>query len=160
MKVAIRKLQPSDVPELWNLFYYAISVPPGEDPPPKDIIKKPELSKYVQDFGKGDDLGFMATTQNGKVAAAVWIRQFTRKDRGYGYVDDRTPELSIVVKPPFQGRGIGTTLLDHLLSSTACPSRVSLSVSDYNPARRLYERFGFHVVGKAGDSTIMLLDMD
>ena len=33
---------------------------------------------------------------------------------------------------------------------------LSLSVEDGNPARRLYERFGFEVVGRTGGSDTML----
>ena len=34
---------------------------------------------------------------------------------------------------------------------------LSLSVEDGNPARRLYERVGFEVVGRTGGSDTMLL---
>lgn len=79
------------------------------------------------------------------------------QDRGYGYVDDATPELSIALLPAYRGRGIGSQLLARLLEQAqgCCPG-VSLSVSAGNPARRLYERFGFEIVAERGSSLTML----
>jgi ribosomal protein S18 acetylase RimI-like enzyme len=36
---------------------------------------------------------------------------------------------------------------------------MSLSVEDENPARHLYERFGFVVVGRVGSSDTMILSL-
>ena len=45
----------------------------------------------------------------------------------------------------FQGRGVGALLLEHALGACARASdkRLGLTVSQGNPARRLYELFGF-----------------
>jgi ribosomal protein S18 acetylase RimI-like enzyme len=53
------------------------------------------------------------------------------------------------VAPSFQGRGIGTRLLQHAGREARMQGlhRLSLDVSARNPgAQRLYERLGFHVV--------------
>jgi ribosomal protein S18 acetylase RimI-like enzyme len=69
------------------------------------------------------------------------------EDAAYGYVDDTTPELAIAVDPQRTGDGIGSQLLKRLLldAERMFPA-VSLSVRADNPARRLYERFGFQPV--------------
>ena len=60
-----------------------------------------------------------------------------------------------------RGRGVGTALLAAAVEEAwrrGLPA-LSLSVEDGNPARRLYERCGFTVVGRSGDSDTMLLDL-
>jgi putative acetyltransferase len=50
----------------------------------------------------------------------------------------------LFVAPPFQGRGIGTSLLDHVAASR---SQLELSVFEGNVGgRRFYDGYGFRVV--------------
>ncbi len=93
-----------------------------------------------------------------KPVGAVWLRLLTRNNKGYGYVDDDTPELGIAVFPEYRGQGIGTQLLTHLLESPCGQSSISLSVSLDNPAVSLYERFGFEVVSRSDESLLMRRD--
>lgn len=56
----------------------------------------------------------------------------------------------ILILPEFQNQGIGTRVVQQILSkarSTGRPTR--LQVLRVNPARRLYERLGFSVVGES-----------
>jgi ribosomal protein S18 acetylase RimI-like enzyme len=79
------------------------------------------------------------------------------EDKGYGYVDDMTLELTIAVAPGRRGQGVGTKLLDRLLAEAKTRRMaVCLSVSAENPAIRLYQRSGFEVVSSAGNSFTML----
>jgi ribosomal protein S18 acetylase RimI-like enzyme len=56
---------------------------------------------------------------------------------------------SIQVLPEFQGRGIGTALIcDLQAEARAGDVALSLQVLKVNPAKRLYERLGFVVVGE------------
>jgi ribosomal protein S18 acetylase RimI-like enzyme len=81
---------------------------------------------------------------------------WNRDDRGYGYVDAETPELSVAVLPEHRGRGIGTALVIRLLETARVRYRaVSLSVARENPALRLYEQLGFEVVDRSGTSLTM-----
>jgi GNAT superfamily N-acetyltransferase len=55
------------------------------------------------------------------------------------------------VTPERQQAGIGTQVLGGLLDSWMLAGKpLALTVLKNNPARRLYERFGFSVVGEAG----------
>ena len=56
MEYVIRELKKDEYTVLDEFLYLAIFVPEGVEPPPKDIITKPELQVYVRDFGceKGD----------------------------------------------------------------------------------------------------------
>jgi ribosomal protein S18 acetylase RimI-like enzyme len=140
------------------MLYQAIFVPQGVEPPPRRIIYEPELARYVQNWGRQGDLGFYAETPDGRPGGAAWLRLWSAGNRGYGWVDDRTPELSLAVLPELRGRGIGSQLLDHLLEA-ARPmyAQVSLSVTASNPARRIYQRAGFTKIADDGSSWIMLM---
>lgn len=57
--------------------------------------------------------------------------------------------VQIQIVPEKQGRGFGTTILEKLLAdATQAHVSVSLSVLRANPARQLYERLGFRIVGQ------------
>ncbi len=62
--------------------------------------------------------------------------------------------LNITVKPENQGRGLGLTLLEHLMS-IACKADARecfLEVRDSNTAAfKLYERYGFNEIGRRRD---------
>lgn len=145
-----------DEPFLWEMLYHAIYVLPGQPPPPTDIIHQPELSRYVAGWGGPDDIGVVAEVA-GQLAGAAWLRLSGGGRAGYGYVDDRTPELTIAVLPGYRAQGIGNELLSRLLAEAShrYPA-VSLSVIAANPARRLYERHGFVIVADHGGSLTMI----
>ncbi|MBR0689074.1 GNAT family N-acetyltransferase [Bradyrhizobium manausense] len=59
--------------------------------------------------------------------------------------------LQFFIAPDQQGSGIGTEVLRSLLPTwRAMAKPVLLTVLKNNPARRLYERLGFSVVGDSG----------
>ena len=156
MNCIIRPLVAEDEPFLWEMLFQAIYVPDGQTALPREAIHLPELARYVQDWGREGDYGFLASdTATGQPIGAVWLRLLTRANQGYGYVDDDTPELSIAVLPEHRGQGVGTELLNYLLSSVYGHSSISLSVSENNPALRLYKRFGFTVLSKSAGSLTM-----
>ena len=49
-----RNLQPSETELLKTFIYEAIFVPEGVEPPPFEIIYRPESALYYNDFGSGD----------------------------------------------------------------------------------------------------------
>lgn len=154
--ISIRPIMVADELFLWEALYLAIYTPPGKLPPPREIVHSPELSRYVAGWGQVGDIGFIAE-ENGQPIGTIWLRLFDGGRRGYGYVDDDIPELSMAVLPENRARGIGSGLLAHLLDVAACRFQaVSLSVARNNPARRLYERYGFKKVGESADSLTML----
>lgn len=151
MSISIRPLTPADQDLLWEMLYHAVFVPAGSAPLPRSILTEPEIAPYAADWGRPHDAGFAAESA-GQPIGAAWLRLFA----GYGYVDDHTPELSIALLPGYRGQGIGTRLMDALLTyAQARYPGVSLSVEGANPARRLYERLGFAVVGQNGFSLTM-----
>jgi ribosomal protein S18 acetylase RimI-like enzyme len=157
-RCAISPLNAADEAWLWEMLYYAVYVPEGQSPISRDILKCPELSRYVKGWGRPGDLGFAAVDRQDQTpVGATWLRLWTGTAKGFGYVDEATPELSIAVLPEYRGQGIGTALLAHLIEAAQpCYPAISLSVDPDNPALRLYRRLGFEVVGEHSSSLTMI----
>jgi ribosomal protein S18 acetylase RimI-like enzyme len=158
MSYSIRQLSPTDQRFLWEMLYQSLHVPEGGPPFPREVIDQPEIAKYVRAWGRAGDMGFVAVdVGSGEPIGAAWLRLLTGAERGYGYVDDETPELGMAVRPEERGRGVGSELLRSLLKSAGAAYRsVCLSVSADNPAVRLYGRAGFKRVRECGGSLTMV----
>jgi len=120
------------------------------------------VALYVKAWGRPGDTAVIAI-DGGFPVGAAWYRLFDGERPGYGFVDERTPELAIAVVPSARGKGVGSALLDALLGrarSAGYPS-ISLSVDRNNAgAIELYERHGFARVGEDADSLTMLAPLD
>lgn len=150
MDFKIRPLTPDDESILWDMLYYAVASTP--EAPERDVLQKPELARYVAGWGREGDHGFLAhDAESGAPFAAAWLRLPVGEHKGFGYVDEATPELAFAVHPQHRNRGIATSLLTQLVRSTPDEAAISLSRAAGNPALRLYERFGFRVVHRSGD---------
>jgi ribosomal protein S18 acetylase RimI-like enzyme len=127
-----------DVPFLRDMLRHAFywRTPVGDREPP--------LTRYVNGWGRPGDRSLIAIDEFLPVGAA-WYRLFTQEDAGFGFVDERTPELAIAVVPSRRGRGYGHELLSGLLDHARQDGfdAISLSVAKDNPAVALYETYGF-----------------
>jgi ribosomal protein S18 acetylase RimI-like enzyme len=156
MQYKIRSLTSADQSLLWEMLYLSLFVPEGNEPFERSILKQPDISKYVDGWGRADDFGFVAVDEMNQPLGAIWLRLLSRNEKGYGYVDDFTPELGMAVFPEYRGLGIGTSLLKHLIESVEMRyEQISLSVGRENPALRLYQRFGFEVIAEDENSLTM-----
>ncbi|HYE73887.1 MAG TPA: GNAT family N-acetyltransferase [Blastocatellia bacterium] len=155
---SIRRLTTDDQSFLWEMLYQALYVPSGQPPFPREIVYQPEIAKYVLDWGKQDDIGFVVVDNSTtKTVGAVWIRLFSADNKGYGYVSDDIPELSIAILPDYRNQGIGTALLKHLIKDISTKySGLSLSITSSNPAVRLYRRIGFVIFEENAASLTMI----
>ncbi len=158
MSVRVRPAGPADDDFLAEMHlaaaYWRLDGPVGDV---QSVLARPELAHYVSGWPRPGDLGVVA--EDGPSVGAAWLRLLPGRDRGYGFVDAKTPELSIGVVPTHRGRGIGSLLLEALVVSARAQRHeaLSLSVEPDNPARRLYERCGFQVAGAVDGSLTMLL---
>lgn len=145
--LAFREVAPSDTETLWQLLFVASHSSEEAGADVQSIRHDPRLSRYVEGWGRRGDLGVLVD-HGGQPIGGAWVRLIDGAGRDEpDFVDEETPELAIAVLPGYEGRGIGAELLGRLLAH--CEGRfpaVVLSVRASNPARRLYERFGFEVV--------------
>ena len=158
MDIDLCPLLPSDEPFLWEMLYLALYVPAGQPPFPRAILNEPDIACYVRGWGRAGDWGLLARA--GEVSAgAIWLRQWPGDEKGYGYVSPLIPELSIALRPEYRNMGLGTRMLERVISmARGRHPGLSLSVVESSPAHRLYERLGFRKVGQIMDSPVMLLE--
>jgi ribosomal protein S18 acetylase RimI-like enzyme len=147
MDYVIRPLTSADEPLLLEMLFQGLRTAEGGTEPAQEIVRRPELARYVEGWGRAGDAGFVAhDTEEGDPVGAVWFRL---------PIDDATPELAFAVKPSHRRRGIGAALLTQWVKANPQQSSISLAVPAKNPAVRLYERFGFKVVRESGSGVTM-----
>jgi ribosomal protein S18 acetylase RimI-like enzyme len=132
----------------------------GEPRPPfEEVLARPEISVYLDAWGRAGDTALIAEDENGERLGAAWYRLFTVDAHGYGFIDSSVPELTVAVPAALRGRGIGTALLLALIKQASDHglSTLSLSVEKENPALRLYEHLGFKSAAARGDTVTMRL---
>ena len=153
----IREWREGEEELLRTFLYEAIFVPEGEEPPARDIVDKPELRVYYEDFGSGAADCALVAEEEGKPVGLAWARIMD----DYGHLDEETPSLAIALLREYRGQGIGTRLMKELLArlKERGTKRVSLSVQKANAALHLYERLGFEVAADKDDEYIMVLPL-
>jgi GNAT superfamily N-acetyltransferase len=148
MDYVIRPLTLQDEPILWEILYHGLSSGAEREPPPREMVRRPEISRYVEDWGRAGDSGFVAHDKNGMLLGAVWLRRPADKSNA-------SPELALAVKPEHRRHGIGAALLTQLVRANPDQSAISISFVAGKPVLRLYERFGFKVVEQRPDAVVM-----
>lgn len=135
------------------MLYQGLFVEEGKEPFPRDVVYRPDVARYVKDWGRAGDLGFIAfDDKSGQPIGAVWCRPSKEDDPGFAFINEQTPELGIALLPEYRGQGIGTALLTRLFEAAKNSyTALALSVSPNNPAIRLYKRLGFEIVDVRGD---------
>jgi ribosomal protein S18 acetylase RimI-like enzyme len=157
LNVVIREIKNDEMSHLNNFLYDAIFIPEDQEKPDEEIIKLPELSRYIKDFGKETDLCLVAVL-NGEMIGAIWTRLFSEEEKGFGFVDSKIPELSMSVVENYRKNGIGTKMLKAMFNKLTLLDYdlVSLSVDKQNFAMRLYQKFGFETVESDEKSATMI----
>lgn len=160
-QLAVEPLGSEDTAAVQLVLYLALSWndPPGF-PDPATVLAHPEVSIYHEGWGRTGDIGVKATA-GGQLVGAAFARFFTEESHGHGFVDPDTPEVGIGIVTGHRGQGVGRLLMDGLaeVARTEGIGRLSLSVNNPNPAKRLYESLGYTLVEDDGESSIMVLDL-
>lgn len=159
--IALHSMGTDDVEAVQLALYLALSWnnPPGF-PDFATVMAHPEVGMYHQGWGRPGDIGVKAV-RGEDVVGAAFARLFTEESHGHGYVDEQTPEIGVGVAAGNRGRGLGRRLLDALAEVARAEGilRLSLSVNNPNPAKRLYESLGYVLVADDGDSSVMVLEL-
>ncbi|GGA30346.1 GNAT family N-acetyltransferase [Psychrobacillus lasiicapitis] len=155
----VRYLKENEKNFFLEMLYESIYMEEERKPRIEVLLYTNELIKYHQDWGRKGDTVLVATDHLGTPIGAVWYRLFSSEKRGYGYVDDYTPELGIALKKEVRGKGLGNKLMHAIMDEAKNNNyrRLSLSVDiDNTNALNLYRRLGFVEVGGEGNSITML----
>jgi ribosomal protein S18 acetylase RimI-like enzyme len=164
VSVELRPLATDDLDFAGAMLLAAFVPPlPGD---PAEILARPEVRKYLDDWGRSGDRGFVASI-DGVDAGAAWYRLFPASAPGYGFVDEATPEIStLAVVEDCRRLGVGRTLLEALIAAARADGFASLSLSvnrSNAEAVALYRSAGFtpreEVASSNDDSVTMLLDL-
>ena len=152
--VLIRKLCSKEVDLLKDFLYEAIFIPEGVEPPERDIVERPELRIYYDDFGQGPADHCLLAEADGRIIGAVW----TRIMNDYGHVDDETPSFAISLFSEYRSQGIGTRLMKEMLSLLKDHGyrQASLAVQKANYAVRMYRNVGFETIDENDEEYIMV----
>ena len=155
--IMIRKLCPEEAYLPRDFLYEAIFIPEGVEPPARDIVERPELRIYYDDFGTGPADHCLVAEAAGRVVGAAW----TRIMNDYGHVDDETPSFAISLIPEYRGRGIGTRLMKEMLTLLKdCGfKQASLAVQKANYAVRMYKEVGFKIIDENDEEFIMVCEL-
>ena len=154
----IRKIEKKEMEFLKDMLYESIYVPDNL----KDktaLLNSPSIKKYYEDWGKNGDTALIAIDKDNRAVGAVWYRLFDESNMGYGFVDNRTPELGIAVTKEARGLGIGTLLMKKIIQQASEDGYKSLSLSvdpENKNAVHIYRKIGFIDYGVSGTSITMI----
>ena len=158
----LRPIEKKDEIFLWDmLFEITYSLDYDKRPSKQVFLRRRDIYKYVKGFGlESSDTGYVAETEEGMPIGAAWYRLYKDDNKGFGYIDGNTPEVSIAISEEHRNKGIGNMLLDALVQEAVkkgFPS-LSLNVDSRNTAAvRLFEAKGFKVVSNEETSQTMEL---
>ncbi len=157
----IREIKLEELERLEDMLYEAIYQPDEKNLIPKEVITLPEIRVYIDNFGKSKDDYCLVADLNGEIVGAVWTRILSGNIKGFGYIDNDTPEFAVSLYKEYRNQGIGTRLMtamiDHLRKSAY--KQTSLNVKKDNYAVRLYKNLGFEIIEEDNDDYLMLLKL-
>ena len=157
MEYKSRELKLEEAKVLDTFLYEAIYIPQGVASPSKEIINKPELQIYVEEFGsKNGDLCFVAEVDS-LIVGAVWVRIMN----DYGHIDDETPSFAISLLKDYRNYGIGTALMKKMLEELRNKgyNKASLAVQKVNYAVGMYKKVGFEIIDENEEEYIMICQL-
>jgi ribosomal protein S18 acetylase RimI-like enzyme len=160
--VSVRSATSHDEHFLWTVLAMAADWRPGTQVrSAAEVMTDPGVAHYLHGWPRDGDFGVIAHDEGSPVGGA-WCRHFPHEPRGYGYVADDIPELTIGVITQRRGEGIGRHLLGHITQEARRRgiARISLSVEADNPALHLYPTFGFTEINRTANSPTMVLTTD
>lgn len=154
-------MNPDEVGILKDMLYEAIFQPDETNLLPREVIEQPELSVYINNWGQPDDLCLVAVIDS-KIVGAVWTRILAGEIKGFGNIDDQTPEFAISLYKEYRNQGIGTALMKQMLLHLMARGykQTSLAVQKENYAVRMYENVGFKIVANLQKEYLMVHNLN
>jgi GNAT superfamily N-acetyltransferase len=158
----IKPLMKEDLKFQEEMLYQSLYVPEDKEVFPREIVHNPLIYKYVKNWGRPGDYGFVAEVKETKQKiGAAWYRLFPSNDKGFGFISPEIPEVSLAVDYHYRDHGVGTHLLNALIDHAKNEGykTISVSVDPENDAIHLYHRLGFKIVESPMPHFVMELDL-
>lgn len=154
----IRPIKEIELPILEDILYEAVFQANKTEVLPRNIIHNPEIWVYIDKFGEKPDDYCLVAEINNKIVGAVWIRVLYNSIKGYGNIDNQTPEFGIALFDKYRKQGIGTKLMHAMLDymKEKGYKQASLSVDKNNYAVQMYQAIGFKIIEERDHDYLML----
>ena len=138
-KIHVRAFQPTDATQLPRFLALA-----AHEDDAQSALDNPDLARYIENFGRAGDCAIVAHNDE-QIIGIAWARIWTLDNRGFGWIDETTPEMAIAVESEFQNCGVGARLMKALKAElgAAGATQIALNVRADSPAVRLYQKLGF-----------------
>ena len=161
MNVLIRELKSEEYSMLKEFTYQAVFQRDRSSPVSRTVLDDPNIMMYYEDFGKPDDNCLVVEADN-RVVGAVWTRILSGAVRGFGNIDEHTPEFGISLFEEYRGKGLGTKLMKNMLELLKQKGykKCSLAVQKDNYAVRMYKNVGFSVIAEKDEEYLMVFELD
>ena len=129
--VVIRPITTSEIDYLGEALLASIHVSDGEAPPDPAILREPHFAAVTEGWGRIGDVAMVAIDRaaGDRPAGAAWVRLYTRDRPTYGYIADDIPALAVAVSAARRGRGIGTRLMEALITEARRLGYAAISLS-------------------------------
>ncbi len=154
----IRPIESKEIMLLTEFIYEAIFQRDTSTLAPRTIIQDPTIWIYVDEFGTKKDDHCLVAEIDKKIVGAVWVRCI----KGFGLIDETTPEFAISIYSEYRGKGIGTQLMKEMLGFLKMKgySKTSLAVQKDNYAVRMYQNVGFEIMDQNEEEYIMVCELN
>lgn len=161
----LRLANQDDLPFLREMMFEAAYWDPAQPRPGIDeCLADPIVASYLEGWVRPGDAGLVAVDdESNREVGAAWYRLFTKDKPGFGFVDEKTPELAIAVVEEFRGKHVGSALMNGLrrLAKAQGHHQLSLAVQARNvKARLLHVLMGFREVRHTGETIVMVANLD
>lgn len=162
MDVKITNLRAEYEAFMWDVLYRNIFTGKTNKDLERDMEDLPDLKKYIEDYGqRKGDFGYIALNKENQPIGAVWIRFFNDDYHSWGYIDEQTPEMNIVLEKDYRNGGIGTKLMDTIFENLPKDvKRISISIHPDNRCVSLYKRYGFEQVEYRKPAIVMVKNIE
>jgi len=159
--IIIRELHKDEISILDDMLYEAIYQADENNLIPRSVLDIPEVNSYIKDFDRHKDDYCLVADCNGKIVGAVWVRIISGDVKGYGYIDEDTPEFAISLFKEYRNQGIGSQLMSMMISylRESGYKQTSLNVKKENYAVKLYRKLGFEIINQDDEDYLMLLKL-
>jgi tRNA (cmo5U34)-methyltransferase len=160
MEYLIRKIKEDEYHLLKEFTYQAVFLRDENIVVPRTVLDDPKLKVFYEDFGKPDDECLVVEVDN-KVIGAVWTRILSGEVKGFGNIDQFTPEFGISLFKEYRNKGLGTKLMERMLDLLKKKGyiRASLAVQKDNYAVNMYQKVGFSIVKELKEEYLMVCDL-